>query len=46
MIERMLEDKITRGNYNKEDLKNKMDVYLLCNRISEDKYKELMALMK
>lgn len=46
MIFKMLKDKITRGNYNQDDLKNKMDVYLLCNRISDDEYKELMELMK
>lgn len=45
MIFKMLKDKITRGNYNQDDLKNKMDVYLLCNRISDDEYKELMELM-
>lgn len=45
MIFKMLKDKITRGNYNQDDLKNKMDVYLLCNRISDGEYKELMALM-
>lgn len=45
MIFKMLKDKITRGNYNQDDLKNKMDVYLLCNRIREEQYNELIALM-
>lgn len=45
MIFKMLKNKITRGNYNQDDLKNKMDVYLLCNRITEEQYNELIALM-
>ena len=45
MIYTFLKNKITRGNYNQDDLKNKMDVYLLCNRITEEQYNELMALM-
>lgn len=45
MIYTLLKNKITRGNYNQDDLKNKMDVYLLCNRITEEQYNELTALM-
>lgn len=45
MIYTLLKNKITRGNYNQDDLKNKMDVYLLCNRITEEQYNELIALM-
>ena len=45
MIYTLLKNKITRGNYNQDDLKNKMDVPLLCNRITEEQYNELMALM-
>lgn len=45
MIYTLLKNKITRGTYDKEELKNKIDVYLLCNRITEEQYNELMALM-
>ena len=45
MIFTLLKNKITRGTYDKEDLKNKMDVYLLCNRITEEQYNELTVLM-
>lgn len=45
MIYNLLKTKIERGTYNKEELKNKMDVYLLCDRITEEQYNELTALM-
>ncbi len=45
MIYTLLKNKITRGTYDEEELKNKMDVYLLCNRITEEQYNELIALM-
>ena len=45
MIYTLLKNKITRGTYDKDDLVNKMDTYLLFNRITEEQYNELMALM-
>lgn len=36
---------ITRGTYDKEDLLSKMDIYFLNNRITEEQYTELVALM-
>ena len=36
---------IERGTYNKEDMLNKLDVFLMANRITEEQYNELMALM-
>lgn len=45
MIYTLLKNKITRGTYEKADLQNKMDVYLLCNRITEEQYNELIELM-
>ncbi|MDD3139756.1 MAG: hypothetical protein PHX08_12385 [Lachnospiraceae bacterium] len=45
MIYKNLVKVITRGTYEKEDLLNKMDIYLLNNRITEEQYSELTALM-
>ncbi|MDD3395289.1 MAG: hypothetical protein PHG19_11725 [Anaerotignum sp.] len=45
MIYKNLVKMITRGTYEKEDLLNKMDIYLLNNRITEEQYSELTALM-
>ena len=36
---------IERGNYNKEEMLNKLDVFLLNNRITEDQYKELVGII-
>lgn len=36
---------ILRGKYDKEDMLNKLDVFLLNNRITEEQYNELVALM-
>lgn len=45
MIYTLLKNKITRGTYDKEDLKNKMDTYLLFGRITEEQYTELTGMM-
>ena len=45
MIYKMLKQKIEKGTYEREDLLKKMDVYLLKDRISEEEYSELCALM-
>jgi len=36
---------ITRGTYEKEDMLKKMDLFLLNNRLAEEQYNELVALM-
>lgn len=36
---------IANGNYNKEDLMNKIDVFFMANRITQEQYEELMALV-
>lgn len=45
MIYNLLESKIERGNFNREELLKKMDVYLLNDRITQDDYSKLVALM-
>ena len=37
---------ILNGNYDKDDMINKLDIYLLKNRITEEQYTELIDLMK
>ena len=34
------------GNYDKVDMSNKLNIYLLKNRITEEQYTELIDLMK
>lgn len=36
---------IMSGNYVKEDMLNKLDVFLLNNRLTQDQYNELVAMM-
>lgn len=36
---------IQQGTFNKNDLMNKIDIFLLANRITEDQYKELVNLL-
>lgn len=36
---------ITKGAYEKEDLLNKLDVFLMANRITEEQYQELIGMM-
>lgn len=45
MTKTWIETIIKRGNYNKESLLKKMDAFLLNDRITEEDYKELVALM-
>ena len=33
---------ITKGAYEKEDMLNKLDVFLMANRITEEQYQELV----
>jgi hypothetical protein len=37
---------ITAGNYEKADMQDKLDVFLLNNRINQDQYNELVEMMK
>ncbi len=36
---------IKRGEYDVDDLKDKLDVFLLANRITQEQYKELTGLI-
>lgn len=45
MLYKNLVKVITRGTYDKDDLLKKMDIYLLYNRITNEQYEELVALM-
>ena len=36
---------ITNGAYDKNDMMNKLDVFLIANRITEAQYEELVGLM-
>lgn len=36
---------IENGTYDKEDMTKKLDVFLLADRITEEQYQELIALM-
>jgi len=44
-IGELLTKKIKSGSYDRDDLMPKLDVFLLKNRISKEKYEELVALM-
>ena len=45
MIYKMILKKIESGSYDKNDLLKKMDVYLLCDRITDEEYRELKEKM-
>lgn len=45
MIYRLLKRMITTGNYEKEDMQNKLDVFFAVNRITEEQYLELTELI-
>lgn len=36
---------ITGGNYNRADMSDKLDVFLLANRITDEQYKELVDMI-
>lgn len=36
---------IEKGAYEKEDMLNKLDVFLMANRITEEQYQELIGMM-
>ena len=37
---------IENGAYDKESMMNKLDVFLMANRITEEQYNELVSLME
>ena len=37
---------IAKGNYDKDELMDKLDVFLLAGRITDEQYKELTEMMK
>lgn len=37
---------IANGNYNKDDMLDKLDVFLLAGRITDEQYKELVGLLE
>ena len=45
MIYALCKKVIASGNYDKEDMQKKLDVYLLCNRITQEQYKELVDMI-
>lgn len=42
MTYRLVKRIIAKGNYDKDELMDKLDVFLLASRITEDEYKELI----
>ena len=45
MIYALLKRMITTGNYKKEDMQNKLDIFFSVNRITEEQYLELTKLI-
>lgn len=41
----MLKRLITKGNYDKDDMINKLDTYYLMGRLTDDEYMELMDMV-
>lgn len=46
MIFKLCKKVIASGNYTKNDMQNKLDVYLLCNRITQEQYEELVSMIE
>ena len=45
MIYTLLKRMITTGNYEKEDMQNKLNIFYLVNQITEEQYLELTGLI-
>ena len=45
MIYQLLKRMIVTGNYEKDDMQNKLDVFFAVNRITEEQYLELTELI-
>ena len=46
MTYRLVKRIIAKGNYDKDELMDKLDVFLLAGRITDEQYKELAEMMK
>ena len=46
MIYKVLKRIVDRGVYDPEDIKNKMDVYLAFDRITQEQYNELLKIIE
>ena len=46
MTYRLVKRIIAKGNYDKDELMDKLDVFLLAGRITDEQYKELVEMMK
>lgn len=45
MIYKLIKRIIETGNYDKTDIQNKLDVYLVFDRITQEQYEELSGMM-
>ena len=45
MIYQLLKRMIVTGNYEKEDMQNKLDIFFAVNRITDEQYLELTELI-
>lgn len=46
MVYNLMKRIIERGNYNRTDMQTKLDVYLAFDRITQEQYEELSALIQ
>ena len=46
MTYKLIKKVIENGNYDKADIQSKLDVFLTFNRITQEQYAELMAMME
>ena len=46
MTYRLVKRIIAKGNYDKDELMDKLDVFLLAGRITDEQYKELAEMLK
>lgn len=45
MTYKLCKKMITNGNYTKDDMLNKLDVFFATNRLTEEEYRELIELI-
>lgn len=45
MAYKLMKRIITRGDYDREEMMNKLDAFLAADRITAEQYKKLMAMM-
>ncbi len=46
MTYRLIKKIIAKGNYDKDELMDKLDVFLLAGRITDEQYKELVGMIE